>query len=390
MYNKYCCGCGLCESLKKCKLKKDDKGFYRPFDENEELKSFCKKVCPASGIQCSELDSKQVWGKNIKTYKAYSNDKNIRYTASSGGVLTSLCCYLLDSKLVDGIIHTGEDKKNPISTITLCSTKKEDVINACGSRYSSSSPLKDISKYLNTGKKYAFVGKPCDITVLRNYAKIDERIDKTFPYMLSFYCAGAPSEAANMQLLKKMDCNYKTLKSLKYRGDGWPGYATAVDDKGKHQLTYREAWRDTLGRDIRLICRFCLDGIGEMADISCCDAWKIGPDKKPLFDEAEGENAVFCRTQKGYDLYNDACKEGYIISEDYPNYKEELIYYQKYQYERRITMLSSLLALKVLKKQTPNYDFKILNSYAKKHKLKTQFNRFKGTYKRVKNGTMKI
>lgn len=28
MYSKYCCGCGLCEALGKCKLKKDKKGFF--------------------------------------------------------------------------------------------------------------------------------------------------------------------------------------------------------------------------------------------------------------------------------------------------------------------------------------------------------------------------
>ena len=389
MYKKYCCGCGLCESIKKCKLQKDEKGFLRPAD-NEKMEYFWKNVCPASGVQCNRLDSKEVWGTNIKAYKAYSSDKEIRYKASSGGVLTSLCCYLLDFNLVDGIVHTSENKGDPISTVTVCSTTKGEVIKACGSRYSSSSPLRNINKYLDSGKKYAFVGKPCDVTVLRNYSKIDSRVDITFPYMFSFYCAGAPSEIANKQLLEKMDCDYKSLKSLKYRGDGWPGYATAIDNNGSHKLTYREAWRDTLGRDIRLICRFCLDGIGELADISCCDAWKIDKNKKPIFDENNGENAVFCRTKKGYDLYNDACKYGYLISNDYPNYRKELIYYQKYQYDRRITMLSSIFALKVLKKDIPNYDKKLLKKYYKKCKLKTQYNRFKGTYKRIKNNTIKI
>lgn len=388
MYVKYCCGCGLCEATGKCELKKDEKGFYRPDNTDEELIKLCEKVCPASGIQCSELDNSEIWGKNIEAYKAYSADEHIRYTASSGGVLTSLCCYLLDSKLVDGIVHTAEDKSNPISTITKCSTSKKEIIAACGSRYSSSTPLKEIETYLESGKKYAFVGKPCDVTVLRNYSKSDERVNKTFPYMLSFYCAGVPSEIANKELLKKMGCEYDTLKSLKYRGDGWPGYATGIDKKGAHKITYREAWRDTLGRDIRLMCRFCLDGIGEMADISCCDAWKLDDNNKPIFEEQDGVNAVFCRTDIGYKLYNDACEKGYIISEKYENYRKELVYYQLYQYNRRVGMLSSIIALKLLKKECPKYNLKILNKYSKKNKIRTQYSRFIGTYKRARNGKL--
>ena len=390
MYSNYCCGCGLCESLNKCKLCKDKKGFLKPDKETSELKSFCENVCPASGVQCNSLDSKQLWGRNIQAYKAYSSDDNIRFMASSGGVLTSLCCYLLDYKLVDGIVHMKEDKNDPISTITVCSTTSSEVIEASGSRYSSSSPLRNIKQYLDDGKKYAFVGKPCDVTGLRNYSKLDSRVNESFPYMLSFFCAGAPSELANRRLLEKMNCDYESLKSLKYRGNGWPGYATSIDKNGKHQLLYREAWRDTLGRDIRLMCRFCLDGIGELADISCCDAWKIGSDKKPLFEECDGENAVFCRTSLGYKLFNDACEAGYIVSSSYPSYKKELKYYQRYQYDRRVTMLGSIIAMKLLKKGVPNYDFKVLNRYAKKYRVRTQIKRFIGTYKRAKNGKMDI
>lgn len=386
MYKEYCCGCGLCESMNKAKLIKDEKGFLVPKEETKDFKEFCSKVCPASGVQCNELEADNIWGKNENVSIAYSSDKNIRYTASSGGVLTSLCCFLLETKKVDAIIHTGEDKSNPISTTTICSRTKEDIINGCGSRYSSSNPLRDINQYLNTGEKYAFVGKPCDVTALRNYSKMDDRVEKVFPYMFSFFCAGAPSEKVNIQLLEKMGCNYKECSSLKYRGDGWPGYATAIDNNGKHQLPYRTAWRDTLGRDIRLMCRFCLDGIGELADISCGDAWKMNENKEPIFEEADGQNVVFCRTEKGKQLYREACEKGYIHSEEYKNYEEELKHYQKYQFNRKTTMKDTIFALKIFRKSYPKYDTKLLKKYTKKSTLKIRGKRFVGTIKRLIKG----
>ena len=96
-----------------------------------------------------------------------------------------------------------------------------------------------------------------------------------------------------------MGCDGK-IKSLRYRGDGWPGYATATQYDGKvFKMDYNTSWGQILGRDIMKMCRFCLDGIGEMADISCCDAWYLTNDNKPDFSEADGRNAVFCRSKLG-------------------------------------------------------------------------------------------
>lgn len=390
MYREYCCGCGLCESVGKSKLLKDEKGFLVPKENFKDFDEFCSKICPSSGVQCDQLEKTNIWGKNHSVNIAYSTNDNIRFKASSGGVLTSLCCYLIDNKKVDAIIHTGEDKSNPIATVTLCSESIEEILNGCGSRYSSSTPLKEIEKYLETGKKYAFIGKPCDVTALRNYSRIDKRINESFIYMFSFFCAGAPSERANLLLLEKMGCNKEECSSLTYRGNGWPGYATGIDKNGEHKLLYKDAWGETLGRDIRLMCRFCLDGIGELADISCGDAWKLDENMKPIFEESDGQNVVFCRSDKGEKLFREACSAGYIFSKIYENYENELKYSQAYQFQRRATMNDTINALKLYRKPFPNYDKKVLKSYSKNLKLKSKFKRFYGTIKRLKEGKLGI
>lgn len=384
MYREFCSGCGLCISQKKAQWEKNGRGFLTAVSKEKDFNTFCDSVCPAGGKQCSEFEKGTVWGRNTGVFLSHSTDEYIRYQASSGGVLTSICLFLLENKMVDGIIQTKMDPDNPISTKTCLSKTREELLDCCGSRYSASAPLSNINDFLQGKEKYVFIGKPCDVTALHNFAKMDERVSDHIKYMFSFFCAGAPSEQANIQLLNKMGCKKETCVHLKYRGDGWPGYATAADRNGEtFQLDYRSAWRDTLGRDIRKMCRFCLDGIGEMADISCGDAWYLGEDNKPLFTEAAGRNVVFCRTQCGKELFIKAYKAGYLTKSDYPEFEKELPMYQAYQYERRTTMSTTVFALKVMRRKFPKYNNKLLKSYSKRVGLKHKISRFKGTVQRI-------
>lgn len=387
MYVKYCCGCGLCHSTQISGMKMDDSGFCISDGVGEEFQEFCSKVCPASGIQMADYDITSVWGRNLEVYLAYSTDTAIRYEASSGGVLTSLCTYLIEKHIVDGIIHTASNPDDPIGTSTFCSISSEELKNRCGSRYSASTPLINITDFFIEGKTFAYVGKPCDVTALRNYSKIDKRVNKHIKYMFSFFCAGAPSEKANLLLLKKLGISYEECQQLRYRGNGWPGYAVAISKTGiQHKMSYDEAWGGILGRDIRPICRCCMDGIGELADISCGDAWYLDSNKNPDFSEAEGRNIVFCRNENGLKLFKAAVNEGYIHKDKYLNWIDEIKYYQKYQLQRRRTMHITIMAMKSMGLSVPSYSEVVLRAYAKNISFKENIRRYLGTIKRIFQG----
>lgn len=122
---------------------------------------------------------------------------------------------------------------------------------------------------------------------------IKPQLKETIPYLFSFFCMGLPSESAQIKLLKKLEC--KECKSLDYRGNGWPGFATAIDKDSKvHQITYDESWGEILGRDLMPVCKFCIDGIGEMADIACGDAWYLTSENTPDFSEPCREECCIC------------------------------------------------------------------------------------------------
>lgn len=383
-YKNYCAGCGLCENGNYSKLEYLEDGFPYPANQSIEMKEFCDLVCPLS-ISSTKKTEMQLWGSYQNYYCGFACDDSIRFRSASGGILTDLCCYLLENSLVDGVIQTQADPDNLLETITVISTTKEEVINCSGSRYAVSIPLKNIGNLVENKKKYAFVGKPCDVVALRNYAKNNDAIRSNIVYYFSFFCAGTPSRNANQKMIDSLGCSIDQCKSFNYRGNGWPGFVTAVDFKGnEYKMDYESAWMKILGREIKNSCKFCVDSIGEMSDISCGDYWILDENNKPCFQENEGVSCVFSWTRIGSDLLNEL-KDKKIISlvkEDISKLK----YVQPNHYYRRTTMLYRWLAMKVCFRQAPQFSFINLVQLAKNASLKQGLRCFKGTVVRIMKG----
>ena len=238
----YCTGCGLCERGSNVPPKYVN-GFYSPEIE-EGMIHECKGVCPSYGTMTDQYLNNDIYGNYKEVWEGFSTDEQIRFHASSGGSLTALSLYLLESKMVDGIIHSVADSEIPWRTKTVCSRSKEELVRRCGSRYTQSSPLRDFEKLIVKGEKYAFIGKPCDVYSLNKYLEKNEELKKSIVVTMSFFCAGQPSEKANTQLVRKLlGDEADSCHELTYRGNGWPGQATAISTSGKTgSISYEESW----------------------------------------------------------------------------------------------------------------------------------------------------
>ena len=73
---------------------------------------------------------------------------------------------------------------------------------------------------------------------LRRYLNKDEKLTKSIIYLLSFFCAGEPSDNAQDELLKRMGTSRRECGTLVYRGYGWPGFTT-VNTKDGRELKMR-------------------------------------------------------------------------------------------------------------------------------------------------------
>ena len=216
----------------------------------------------------------------------------------------------------------------------------------------------------------------------------DEDLAEMIPLTMSFFCAGMPSVDAQKKLLSRLESSEALCSDLRYRGDGWPGFATATNKDGeKHQITYDESWGKILGRDVRKACRFCIDGIGVFADIACGDAWYL-KDGKPDFSEADGRNVVFARSDAGVQLLEGATEKRYIHLDNNNEAIKNLALIQKFQMERKATMGAMLSALRVCGKPTPSYPRKIVAAFSLHTSTKAKLKRFAGSLKRIAKGKM--
>lgn len=102
-------------------------------------------VCPSGGNQQQWMDFHNIWGRTIDVYYGWSADGGIRQTASSGGVITEIASWMLESKRADAVLHTCADSQDPTKTICCESTSRAELAARTGSRYAISHPLKDIS-----------------------------------------------------------------------------------------------------------------------------------------------------------------------------------------------------------------------------------------------------
>jgi coenzyme F420 hydrogenase subunit beta len=313
----FCLGCGLCEDYAKpdCKMILGQNGFYVPDNLNIErnVEKKISKCCPGINVEIDK--SLEEWGKVVSVCDAWSTDDKVRFFASSGGAISAISIFLLETKKVDAILHVGNFNDNSLYNKLLVSKSREEIIHNSSSRYAPALIFSDISKILsNTEEVYAFIGKPCDIATLKNYLKYKSEFKDKIRLFISFFCAGMPSYNGTLKLLEETGLSETPMK-IKYRGGGWPGNFRAEYSNGySFQKSYMESWGDVLGKYIHFRCKICPDGIGLSADIVVADSWKT-KNGYPDFEDKEGRSLVICRNEKSLDIVKSATQGNYICTD---------------------------------------------------------------------------
>lgn len=99
------------------------------------------------------------------------------------------------------------------------------------------------------------------IAGMQNFISAYPQYRHKVKYYLAIFCAGMPSYKATEKALATFGKKEKP-QTLRYRGDGWPGYFTATyQDGASCRMTYNESWGKILGRDLGFRCKICPDGI---------------------------------------------------------------------------------------------------------------------------------
>jgi coenzyme F420 hydrogenase subunit beta len=341
------------------------------------------KVCPGLRVPSPKAKTNidPLVGPVIKAWVGHAANKDIWRIGSSGGIITALSSYCLENDLVDYVAHTGMDVSEPWKNCNVISKTSVEILQRAGSRYAPSSPCEHFSIINEYEKKYIFIGKPCDIAALALTIEQEPKLSECIPIVLSFFCAGVPATKGAFGLVNSfLDGKTENLTEVHYRGDGWPGeFRIKTKDLQNYNLySYEESW-NVLQAYRGLRCRLCADGMGDLADIACGDAWHRYKDDGNL-----GLSIVVARTERGRSIVEDAIKDGYLILEEIE--KSEIRQSQGTKsgiINRRCAVWGRLFALKLLGIPVARFEGVPLRKAWKQLPLKTRLRIIIGTFVRV-------
>lgn len=385
-----CTGCGACQHACKSggvELVNIERVGIRPRFTKDQCAGCaqCLSICPgyevdsrANAALSPEPSPAEIeFGPALELWEGHAVDPEIRYQASSGGLLSALSLYCLEQLNMEGVLHTGMDPSNPWLNKTVQSRTRSELAARAGSRYAPASPCEGLQAVEESGSPWVFIGKPCDAVAVTKLRRERPQLDSNLGVVLTFFCAGTPSSHGTLELLRSLGVQKEEVNTLRYRGQGWPG-RFRVSYRGTTQeqsLSYEESWGAlTAHRPMR--CNLCPDGLGRVADIACGDAWNHRD-----ATDGPGRSIVVVRTERGREIVRGAMAANYIHLRAID--ASEVLAAQSNLLQRRRELFGRLLAMRLLRVPTPRFlGFSLFRSWIRLP-LSIQIRSVAGTARRV-------
>ena len=365
-----CIGCGLCTRLDtSLRMELEPDGFLRPHRTGvdgvvaDDAARRFEQACPGCRVAAVRPRGSRrhpTMGSYFGVWEAWASDDALRWRGSSGGALTALHAWLVDSGRSSRIASAAMGRE-PRRTVSVTITTKAEALAAAGSRYA---PVGVLAEPDLTSCE-AITAKPCEISAIRALGTSarsddartgtgDDTGSGTEPILLSFFCAGTPSQHATGELLARLGVEPDdAIDDLWYRGRGWPGRFTVRRADRDASLGYEESWGGVLGPATHWRCKVCADGVGESADVVAADFWRVDDRGYPVFTEGPGSSALIARTERGMDVVLAAQAAGALVLR--PIRMSELANVQPLQRNRRTSLFGRLLGSRLAGVPGPRY-----------------------------------
>jgi coenzyme F420 hydrogenase subunit beta len=350
-----CSGCGACCLLDSgLTMELNAHGYNRPVRRGPRapgsVSARFARICPGVSVQAQRPAGSvrhRLLGPTFRAWQAWAVDPQIRHVGSSGGTITAIVSWLLQSGRITEATEAARDPQDPRRTTTAVVTSHEGAVRCAGSRYA---PASSAAHAALGQPDVAFVGKPCEVSAVRALAL---ESGKAAPLLISFFCAGTPSQTATDRLAQRLAGGGEPT-DLWYRGHGWPGrFTVTLADGSSASESYDQSWGRELGPTMQWRCKICPDGVGESADIVAADYWETDAQGFPAFDERPGVSALLARTPRGLAVLEDAFADRVLAGR--PLDLDALAAVQPSQVERRRTLLARALGVRAAGRPVPRF-----------------------------------
>lgn len=273
---------------------------YKPkFDNIKDANFSC---CPAMGIKYPRLykahyglyPSSWLTGIVQKVRTGHAANPNVRLAGASGGVITRVLQYLLESKRVDAVIVAKQGIPVPLEASPVIATTPAEVLDCAGSVYINVPMLSVLSK-LENGKCYAIVCTPEHAAALRELQRLGDEKAKLIKFVLGPYTGTALTPQALKYYLKSNHVKKDdAVTSVKWRAGTWPGYLEIKTESGIVLQSPKVYYNFLIPFFVSNTSLYSMDFCNEFADLAVGDAWS------PKFENAGqgGVSVVVTRTQE--------------------------------------------------------------------------------------------
>ncbi len=329
----------------------------------------CLKVCPGYSVDFKLLNKEflkkespstqeeTLLGNYINCYTGFSTDANVRFDSSSGGMVTQLLIFALETGLIDGALVTRMKKTNPLEPEPFIARTKQEILEASKSKYCPVPANVTLREIIENNGRYAVVGLPCHLHGVRKAELVNRQLRERIVLHLGLVCTHNDNFLQIDYLLRKYGIRSSDVAGIDFRGKGWPGTLT-LRLKSGGEVNYR--FNDWVGIHEQCFftpyrCLVCCDQLAELSDLSFGDAWL-----PEFLNDHFGTSIVISRTQNGEDLLSAAKKENKVSLNSINGFKvaksQGMMRFKKNGLGVRIKMF------KLLGKEFPLYHAKIVKS----------------------------
>jgi len=256
-------------------------------------------------------------GEYQKCYFTYAGDESLRANAASGGSVSALLVYLLESGQIDGalvcrtVIRNGHARPEFVIART-----REEIMAAQGSKYAAVYFTNDALPLLQEfDGRAAVVALPCDATILqRTRAKLPD-LDRKIALVITLFCGHNSEPVLTDAIVRRLGKGHGALTGYRWRTGHWRGRLEATFADGTQVVRPFETFSDY--RNLYFFaqpkCHHCFDHFGYHCDISAGDIWSPRMKAHPI-----KHTALITRTAAGQALVEAALAAGVLVGSEEP------------------------------------------------------------------------
>ncbi len=317
-----CNGCGACVALDpagRSEMIQTDCGPIPRFEPATSLPDTALSACPALGISYPRLyrdhygglPENWLLGPVIKARTGYASDAGVRRRGASGGVLTQVLLYLVESGFVDAVAAVKQGVPTAREARVVLAQSREEIVACAQSVYIPVSVL-DVLRLFEPGKRYALTCLPDQAAALRRLQHDGHVAAQQVVFVVGPYVGTQLVPAA-------LDCflrSHRVAKGddivrLEWRAGEWPGHLEIETASGRILRSKKVYYNFLIPFFATRGCRQTMDFANEFSDLAVGDAWSPA-----LEAEGGGHSVMLTRSEAMEQIVQSMCTSGLLTAEE--------------------------------------------------------------------------